>query len=329
MRFMRPELAVWFLAVPIVIGCWWLHSCAKSISRDKMRLNPDAAALSRLSGRMREAVVLVAAVVTVASLVTAAMGPQLRLEWETPLYEQRDLILVLDRSASMRAQDIKPSRFTRAIQEIKTFLRRKPEGIDRVALVGFAETALILSHLTRDVDSLYFFLDWIEEDPDPHFGTNLGEALASARDIIRRDSRPTAKMILSVSDGDDQGTGLASVIAALRSENSRVYAIGIGSDINVTIPISTGDGNTQPLADMTGKPLTTRFREETLRNIAVQTGGRYYRSMTGTELLAAISDAAIGEQRIIGSERSTYYREMHQFALLAAAVSLGLLLWVS
>ena len=88
---------------------------------------------------------------------------------------------MLDRSASMRAHDVSPSRFARATEEIRTFLKNKPENIDRVGLVGFASSSLILSYLTRDIDNVAFYLDWIEEDPQTFLGTNIGAALKNER----------------------------------------------------------------------------------------------------------------------------------------------------
>ena len=99
---------------------------------------------------------------------------------------------MLDRSASMRAHDVAPSRFSRATQEIRTFLKNKPENIDRVGLVGFAGSSLILSYLTRDLDTVAFYLDWIENDPQNLMGTNIGAALKNALEVARKDDRKHA-----------------------------------------------------------------------------------------------------------------------------------------
>src|SRR4029077_10892392 len=129
----------------------------------------------------------------------------------------QDLVIMLDRSASMNARDIAPSRFARATQEIRNLVRRKPDGIDRIALIGFADAAVVLSYLTEDADSLLFYFDWIDRDPTPLFGTNLGEALTSAMDVARKDDRPTRKIFLVVSDGEDFGPELRRAVAAVRT----------------------------------------------------------------------------------------------------------------
>src|SRR4029450_5228457 len=88
------------------------------------------------------------------ALAFALVRPQARLTTTLPQFEKEDLVIMLDRSASMRAHDISPSRFSRATEEIRTFLRNKPENIDRVGLVGFAGTSVILSYLRRELHTL-------------------------------------------------------------------------------------------------------------------------------------------------------------------------------
>jgi len=159
LRFLEPGMARLLLALPLVFACWWLHVRAKRRFREQARISPLLQALSRLGTTRRDRGVLLATSLAVAALVLALMRPQLFLQLRVPEYERRDLVLLLDRSASMWAEDVKPSRFRRAVHEIKGFLQRKPEGIDRVGLVGFAGTSLVLSHLTRDMNALFFYLD--------------------------------------------------------------------------------------------------------------------------------------------------------------------------
>lgn len=324
MRFLHPEMASWFLALPLAFACWVLHVRAKRRFRRLARLTmpgPSLRSLSRLSSARRDGIALVAGLAALGSLALAAMRPQIFIETRVPEYERQDLVLILDRSVSMRAEDIRPSRFGRAIQEIKTLLAHKPEGIDRVGLVGFAGSSLILSHLTSDVESLFFYLDWIGEDPEIQFGTDIGSALASAEELARKDDRPTRKIFLVLSDGDDHGSRLTRVLASLRDEHTRVYSIGIGSEVEAMIPIARAGGATTFLQDERGHVLTTRFDESTLRTIAAVTGGRYFRSTSGTDLAAAMREVARQERRLVGWTTATEYRDLYRELLLVAAVA--------
>jgi Ca-activated chloride channel homolog len=317
MRFLHPELAIWFLGLPVAFGGWYLHVHAKRRFRAVAAIGRR---LSRPSSRLRDWMALAAALLAVISIVVSLTRPQLLMQRREPDFEREDLILVLDRSASMRAQDIAPSRFERAIREIKTFLASKPDAIDRVGLVGFSGTALIVSHLTRDLNSLFFYLDWIGEDTEPQFGTDMGAALTSARDLARKDGRPTRKIFLILSDGDEQGNQLSTVLAAMHAERTPVYTIGIGSETAVPIPVTAEDGRVVFLQDDQGRLVQTKFNETTLKGIATVTGGRYFRSTTGSELADAMRGVVERERKLIGWKTSVEYRDLYRESLAVGAV---------
>jgi Ca-activated chloride channel family protein len=326
MRFLSPDLIIWGIAVPIVVVLWALHGAYVRAVRRRSPIADRFGALSRRSTSARSAAVLTFAVIAVAGLVFALMRPQALLAQRVPDYERQDVIFVLDRSASMRAHDVAPSRFLRATLEIRNFLREKPDAIDRVGLVGFADASVVLSYLTNDIDSILFYLDWIDGDPSTLFGTNLGAALTTARDVAEKDDRATPKLFILVSDGEDYGADLQKALATFRTEGRRVHCIGIGSEGNVPIPLRQLDGQEAFLRDDAGRLVTTNLEESTLRQIAVTTGGRYVRSTTGRELGRAIADIVKGERRLVGWRTSTEYRDLHAAGLAVAAVA-GAALW--
>jgi Ca-activated chloride channel family protein len=225
----------------------------------------------------------------------------------------------------MRARDILPSRFVRATQELRTLLQRKPDGIDRIALVSFADSSLVLSYLTNDVDSIIFYLDRIDEDAAVLFGTNIGAALKSAMDVAKKDDRRTRKRFLLLSDGEDYGTELNAALDALRAGGYLVDCIGIGSDRAVPIPLTASEGEDSFLRDDSGRRVTTTFEEATLARVAATTGGRYARSTTGAELERAMSVLARGDRRIVGWRSSTEYRDLYPLGLAIAAAAAAVL----
>jgi Ca-activated chloride channel homolog len=326
MRILRPDLAPWGLVVPLLVAFWIVHARLRQAFRRRFTIAPRFAALSRRSTPARDRLVLAAGVLAAGAIAAALVRPQAVLTRRLPDYERQDLVIMLDRSASMKAHDIAPSRFSRATEEIRHFVRQKPDGIGRIALVGFADAAVVLSYLTDDTDSVLFYFDWIETDPTPLFGTNIGDALNSAIDVATKDDRPTRKLFLIVSDGEDFGTELERSLRRARAGAFRVNCIGIGSDRAVPIPMRTPDGRETLLRDDAGRPVTTRFSETTLRTIAAATGGRYIRSATGGELAAAIADIASGERRMVGWRTSTQFRDLYP-GLLAVAALAGAVLW--
>ena len=327
MRFLRPDMAPWWLVVPVLVACWFVHDRYLRAARRRAAFLPRFARLSRRRSAFRRAAALAAAVCAGAALVFALARPQALLASRTPDYERQDLVIVLDRSASMRAHDIPPSRFTRATLEIRNFLKHKPEAIDRVALVGFADASLVLSYLTSDVNNLFFYLDWIDGDPTTLLGTNIGAALNSAREVAQKDNRPTRKLFLVVSDGEDYGDDLRKALTTFRTEGRHVHCIGIGSDQQVPIPLVDADGRESFLKDDSGRLVKTQFSETTLRQIAEATGGRYVRSSTGAELAGEIQDIVRGERKLLGWKTSTDYRDLYHASLVTAVVA-GAILWL-
>jgi Ca-activated chloride channel family protein len=316
MRFVHPEIASWLLALPLAVAWWTFRRYARAGFRRDAALGQRTTAASRLSTAAGDLAALGLALLTFFLLVGAAMRPQMIVEWQTPNLERRDLILVLDRSVSMRAADVRPTRFARAIAEIKRFLEEKPPEIDRVALIGFSNAAIAISHFTRDVDSLFFYLDWLGEDTRPNFGTDIGSALLTASDMIDRDAQPSSKVVLVISDGEDEGEVLASAVNELRNKGVAIYSIGVGSSRPVDVPVPADDG-----VGEAGWALTVTFNEATLRSVAASGGGRYYRSQTGHELLAAMEDLAARERRHLGWSSRTEYRDLYPYALAVAAVA--------
>jgi len=327
MKLLRPDLVDWSLAIPLLVALWAAGAAYARAMRRRSPTAPRFAPLSRRSTPVRAAAAVVCGVVAAAGLEFALVRPQALLAARVPDFERQDVVFVLDRSASMRAHDVSPSRFRRATAEIRAFLRDKPDTIDRVGLVGFADASVVLSYLTGDVDSILFYLDWIDDDPTALLGTNIGAALRSAREVAQKDDRRTAKIFLLVSDGEDYGAELDDALATFRTESRRVHCIGIGSDDEVPVPLRQADGQEVPLRDDAGRIVTTKFAESTLRQIASTTGGRYVRSRTGGELARSIADIVRGERRVVGWRATTEYRDVYRAGLAVAGVA-GAAVWL-
>lgn len=324
MRFVHPDAALWFLALPAAWALCLLHRWLRERTRRRSGFGPGLERLSSVAGLRHDATVLMLVTIAVVALVVAAMRPQLVLR--APEYESRDLLLVLDRSASMQAEDVRPSRARRASLEIRNFIETKPETIGRIGLIGFAGSSLTVSQQTRDPGVLLFYLDWIDEDRTPLFGTNLRAALDNALEVIRKDERKRPTLVVVVSDGDDSGTGLQATVAKFTAQRIPVYTIGIGSTADVPIPALDGDAGPF-LLDERGQPLSTRLNEETLQAIAEATGGHYFRSTSGGELKAALDDIANRERRVVGW-RPVQSRDVYPWSLAFGAAALAALLVV-
>jgi Ca-activated chloride channel homolog len=321
LRFLEPGAAYWLLMLPIVWACWLLHRWSRDRWRRASGIGAQLGRLAPITAAKRDIAVVTLATVGTAGLVAAAARPQALVS--IPQYESIDLIVLLDHSASMLANDIQPSRLGRACLEIQNLLRDKPEAIDRVALIAFANTALVTSHLTHDLDILFFFLDWIKQDANPYYGTDIATGLGSVLTVARAEAPGRRKAVVLVSDGEGHGARLDQVLGEIRRSTIPVYVVGIGGDGAATIPAPPGSDYPR-LRDDAGRELTTRFSEVTLRRIATTTGGSYFRSTSGLELAATLADVAARGRR--ASQVREEYRDVDALALGAAALVLSGLL---
>ena len=317
----------WLLILPALVACWMIQNHYRRRVSRASPIAPRFLALSRRTSARTRAATLASAVTCAGAMVFALARPQAIVATRDPQFERQDLIIVLDRSVSMRAHDIAPSRLVRATSEIRNFLRHRPDAIDRVALVGFADSSLVLSYPTADMGSLFFYLDWIDDDASPLFGTNMGGALVKALALVNTDQRKTQKLFLLISDGEDLGAELDTALSMLRAARIRVHCVGIGSDAPVPIRLRTSGSGESILLDEENRPIMTQFSESTLRRIAETTGGRYVRSSTGSEMAAAINTIVRGERKLVGWKTTTDYRDLYGAGLTVALVA-GAVLWL-
>lgn len=231
----------------------------------------------RLASRLppgRRLVRLLLIAVTLVSGVLALSRPQTPGELETVATAQvsADVMVVLDVSKSMLAEDAAPNRLKRAKAEIVDLLG-KLKG-QRVGLVAFAGRAQVLCPLTPD----YGFFRVVLERTDPRSigrgGTRIGEGLLTAKDAFG--SGNGARLILLITDGEDHDSYPVDAAQELKKAGIRVVAIGFGdergSEITITDPAT---GARSFLADRSGQLVRSRLDGKTLREIALATQGAY------------------------------------------------------
>lgn len=272
-----------------------------------------------------------AAVVTVAGALLVLGLARPRVGGAEREVEQRglDLVIALDLSRSMQAEDIAPTRLGRARSELRDVLNQLAG--DRVGFVVFAGTGLLQAPLTTDYAALRSLLDAANPASMPTPGSNLEGALQAATTALNAADAPTnpnatprAQAVLVVSDGEFHDGQVEAARAQATSNDIALYAAGIGTEDGARIPIHNQRGTrTNWLRSDDGSVVTTRLNNETLR--ALPTGpGRYYELGPATGSLSAFVDDLRGlERSLIGVERFEAYYEGFWIPL---ALALALLL---
>ena len=327
--FEHPIAFALLTLVPLIAIFYALALRARRAAMARL-LDDAPVPLSRAAGRDRRAFEAALATLTFCLVVLALAGPRFGRDKEKVRRNGADVIVVLDVSRSMLAQDITPSRLDRARREIRG-LMDSASG-DRVALITFAGDARIACPLTLDLDTLGMFVDEADPNIDHRGGSNLASALDLARTALEA-SAGAGKAIVVLSDGEDfgGGKGSAAVAAAARlaAVGAHVYAIGLGTREGAKIPTVDERGKSRFFVDAHGKEVVTKLESETLEAVSVSGGGEYLDAAAVAfpmdELWnKRISRLARGDN---GEEDVTAYRARFQW-LLFPAILAGALWWI-
>lgn len=241
-------------------------------------------------------------------LIIAIARPQLGTKMKQIKREGQDIVIALDLSESMIAEDIKPNRLQKAKHEISSLIS-KFQG-DRVALVGFAGKAFVQCPLTLDYSASKMFLDAMEPEIMPVPGTAIASAMEKSLSCFNEKERKH-KVLILITDGEDH-MGKPLDVAKLASRQGVViYTVGIGSRQGVPIPVFDKQGNqTGYKKDRNGEVIMTKLDELSLEKIALETGGKYYRASPGeAELNKIYGDILKMEKKSLSSRQYTQFED--------------------
>jgi Ca-activated chloride channel family protein len=244
-------------------------------------------------------------------LVLALARPQFGTKMKTVKREGQDIVIALDVSLSMMAEDIKPNRLEKAKHEIGTMID-KFQG-DRVGLVAFAGKAFVQCPLTLDYGAAKMFLDAMDPSLIPVHGTAVGAAVTKSASCFSEQERKH-KILILITDGEDHiGNPLEAAKVAAR-EGVVIYTVGIGSLEGVPIPVADERGTSTGFKkNREGGVVMTKLDELTLEKIALETGGKYYRATPGEAELTRIYDDILKmEKKSLASKQFEQYEERFQ-----------------
>ncbi|WP_412062143.1 VWA domain-containing protein [Rubrivirga sp. IMCC45206] len=230
------------------------------------RAEARASALRPLARHRRIRAALLVGAVAAAAIALA--GPRAGTQLREGRQESLDLLIALDVSDSMRAEDVAPSRLDRAKLEIERIVEAR-RG-DRVGLVVFAGDAFLQSPLTTDRGALRLFLNAADPEQVGVQGTDFARALRTAEAAFDagadNDRRPRA--LLVVSDGEDHEGGLGAAADRLRDNGVEILALGIGTDEGGPVPEVYRGRRRGVKTDRTGAPVVSRFASGALDELA-------------------------------------------------------------
>lgn len=268
MNFTHPLWLAALMIVPILV---LLHTMLQRRRRKAAVMFSDLGlvkhAVSEGKVSRRNRLILATTMMSLALLIVALADPLIPLEQTK---EGVNVVLVLDVSGSMQAQDFTPNRLEAAKQSAQTLIRSL-QAQDNVGLVVFSEGATTAGYLTPYKDYAIGKLEAIKASTS---STAIGDGLSLAVEMA--DSIPNKKRVIVLMSDGENNAGVISpteAVAYAKDRGIQVYTIGIGSD------------QPAPLGyDMFGNPQYAHLDEATLKTIAQETGGEYYKAVDSNTL---------------------------------------------
>ena len=323
MLFAAPAYLWLLLGLPVLAGLFVL-----SFRRRRRALEAlgDLRLLRRLStSASRERRVIKAVLVGGAAffLVLALARPQWGAKLESVTRRGVDVIVAVDTSTSMLAEDVKPSRMAQARAAVASFVGRL-RG-DRIGLVAFAGTAYVACPLTLDYAAAGMFVEVLDTDLLPVQGTAIARAIEAATPAFRPGER-RHKVLLLLTDGEDHEGDVMGAARAAAAEGIVIFTLGVGSPSGEPIPLRNARGDIIGYKeDKDRRKVTSRLGESDLEAVALLTGGRYFRSTPdGIELQRVYEEISRMDQRTLSGRMLSVHEERYQIPLLAALLLLGL-----
>ncbi len=295
-RFANPEYLYLLILLPVLLILFLRNDFRR---KRALRKIGDPSIVSRLIPEMsgiRPVVKFLILLLALSSAIIMVARPQYGSKIEEVKKQGVEVIIALDVSNSMLAEDIQPNRLTRAKQAISRLVDKLSN--DRIGLIVFAGDAYTQIPVTTDYVSAKMFLSTITPEMVPKQGTAIGAAIElGIRSFSPGEGKSRAMIIIT--DGENHEKDPISSSEEAAKAGIVIHTVGIGSPDGVPIPVNSG-GRRDYLKDPDGNTVITKLDEETLKKIALGTGGNYIRA----------SNSSLGLDEILSDIRKMKKEEL-------------------
>ena len=308
MTFHNPEyLFLLLLLIPIVF--WYIWEMHNSDASLQISTHHNLKQFTKSTKIKLRHIQFILRTLAIASIIIALARPQASNSWRTQNTEGIDIMMALDLSGTMMAQDLKPNRLEAAKTVASEFILSRPN--DNIGLVVFARESFTQCPLTLDHAVLINLFNGVKygliED-----GTAIGLGLANAVNRIK-DTKSKSKVIILLTDGSNNSGDIAPITAAeiAKTFGIRIYTIGVGTRGVVNIPVQTPMGTQY-------QQVQSEFDEKSLQDIANLTGGKYFSATDNSNLRHIYQEIdQLEKTRISVHEYSKKDEQFYVFSILA------------
>lgn len=207
-------------------------------------------------------------------MIIALLGPSFGESKKEVNIVGKDIMMLVDLSESMNANDIKPTRLEKVKFEMKKIINEFSS--DRIGIIMFSSEAYVQCPLTYDKNALNLFIETLNTGLVPNSGTDFGPplelSLSKLEDENSNNKEINSKVIILISDGEDFGDDTESSLEKIKSSSIKLFSVGIGSLKGSKILL----GNGKFKKDQEGNDVVTKLNSSSLRETASDTGGKYF-----------------------------------------------------
>ena len=316
MRFGNPEFFLFLFVVPIIILLFYLSAKRrKKVFSEFSSPELQKKLITNLSmvSRTLKNILMVAIVIL---LIIAAARPQWGKKLQILEEKGLDIVVAIDVSTSMLAEDLAPNRIQRAKNSFMTFLDMLTG--DRVGLIIFAGDAFVQCPITSDYSALKMFASIVDVGLVPEDGTDIANAIAKANTLFTEDTQN--RVMVLITDGENLQGDFKEAVKQAKEDNIIIYTLGIGTQKGAPIPlVNPQTGEKEYLKDKEENIVLSKLDFSNLSWIAKETNGLFFQVSTGQqEIRDILNDISLLEKEKIAERRYSEYKEQYQFFVLFA-----------
>lgn len=248
----------------------------------------------------------------------ALLQPQWGKKEEKIQQEGRDIVIALDVSRSMLAQDCAPNRLEFAKEKVKRLLRAL--ACERVGLLLFSGSAVVQCPLTNDYNAFLLFLNQLDAQTISSGTTALDQALAKAINLFDKNHDRKNKIIVAFTDGEDFSSNLAAVKQQAIAAGLQIFTIGVGTVQGAPIPIIDQRGEQKDYQrDAQGTIVISRLNEGILQALAQESGGTYIKArLDDSDINAIVERVQKFEREKFDDKVITSFYDRYHYSIAAA-----------
>jgi Ca-activated chloride channel family protein len=321
MTFANPHMLWLLLVIPpaLLAFFWWAGRTRQRLLTQfiQARLLPT---LTIGISATRQKVRVGCLVLAVVCLILALARPQWGFDWEEMKQRGLDIVVAIDTSKSMLAEDIAPNRLARAKLAALELMQRARS--DRLGLVAFAGSAFLQCPLTIDDAAFRQSVEALNVNIIPQGGTAIAEAIETALTAFKEGDN--YKVLVLLTDGEDHDSGALEAAEKAAKAGMRIFTIGIGTAEGELLRIKDAQGGGDYIRDEQGNVVKSHLNERLLQQIAGATEGGFYLPLRGAKAVDTLYDQGLAKLPKAQHEEKLVrrYHERYHWPLAVAIVLL-------